>query len=125
MISLCVDCMVGYLFTHDCLLYDCPFSCMIAYHLCFWGALVSPYFQITSLGRLFLIDCLSCLGVIPNCLPSTKLGVWNRSSIRAISMFGSTMEMTDIRAMKTCITLSWILWIPAWLECHFDCWLES
>ncbi|KAL6349860.1 hypothetical protein AAG906_001747 [Vitis piasezkii] len=23
-------------------------------------------------------------------------------------MFGSTMEMTDIRAMKTCIALTWI-----------------
>ena len=28
------------------------------------------------------------------------------SSIRAISMFGSAMEMTDVRAMKTCIALS-------------------
>ena len=78
MISLCVDCMVGYLFAHDCLLHDCPFSCMTAYRLCLWGTLVSSYFQITSLGRLFLIGFLNCLGVIPNCLPSTKLGVWNR-----------------------------------------------
>ena len=46
--------------------------------LCLWGALVSPCFRITSLGRLFLIDCLSCLVVIPNCFPSTKLGVWSR-----------------------------------------------
>ncbi|RVW22499.1 hypothetical protein CK203_107302 [Vitis vinifera] len=38
-------------------------------------------------------------------------------------MFGSTMEMTDIRAMKTCIALSWISWIPAWPECHFDFWV--
>ncbi|RVW34223.1 hypothetical protein CK203_102200 [Vitis vinifera] len=45
------------------------------------------------------------------------------SSIGAISMFGSTMEMMDIRAMKTCIALSWISWIHAWLECHFDCWI--
>ena len=73
MISLYVDCMVVYLFEHDCLLHDCPFSCMIACRLCLWGALVSPYFRITSLGWLFLIGFLNCLGVIPNCLPSTKL----------------------------------------------------
>ena len=36
------------------------------------------------------------------------------SSIRPISMFGSTMEMMDVRAMKTCIAPSWISWIPAW-----------
>ena len=26
-------------------------------------------------------------------------------------MFGSTIEMMDIQAMKTCIALSWISWI--------------
>ncbi|KAL6311127.1 hypothetical protein AAG906_012610 [Vitis piasezkii] len=36
------------------------------------------------------------------------------SSIGAISMFGSTMEMMDIRAMKTYIALSWISWIHVW-----------
>ena len=29
-------------------------------------------------------------------------------------MFGNTTEMTDVRAMKTCIALSWISWILAW-----------
>ena len=124
MISLCVDCMVGYLFTHDCLLHDCLFSYIIVCRLCLWGMLVSPYFQITSLSQLFLIGFLNCLGVIPNYLPSTKPGFGITSSERAISMFGSTMEMMDIRAMKTCIALSWISWIPTWPECHFDCWLE-
>ena len=47
------------------------------------------------------------------------------SSVGAISMFGSTREMTDIRAMKTCIALSWISWIHAWPVCHFDYWLGS
>ena len=75
---MCVDFMIGLLFVHDCLLHDCSFPCMTACRLCLWGTVVSPCFQITSLGRLFLIDFLSCLVVIPNCLPSTKLGVWNR-----------------------------------------------
>ena len=78
MIILFVDCMVRYLFAHDCLLHDCHFSCIVASRLCLWGALVSPYFRITSLSRLFLIGFLNCLGVIANYLPSTKLGVWNR-----------------------------------------------
>ena len=51
--------------------------------------------------------------------PSYGFGIG--SSIRAISMFGSTMEKMDIQAMKTCIALSWISWIHAWLVCHFDC----
>ena len=33
--------------------------------------------------------------------------------------------MTIIRAMKTYIAPSWILWIPVWPVCHFDCWLGS
>ena len=77
---------------HGCLLHDCSFPCMTACRLCLWGTCVSPYFRITSLGRPFLVDCLCCLGVIPNCLPSTKLGFGIRSNIRAISMYGSTME---------------------------------
>ncbi|RVW92641.1 hypothetical protein CK203_041590 [Vitis vinifera] len=38
------------------------------------GTCVSPYFRITSLGQLFLMDCLCFLGVIPNCSHLTKLG---------------------------------------------------
>ena len=75
---MCVDFVIGLLFVQDCLLHDCSFPCMTAYRLCFWGTCVSPYFRITSLSRLFLIDWLCCLGVIPNCLPSTKLAIWNR-----------------------------------------------
>ena len=75
---MCVDFVVSLLFVHDCLLYDCSFPCMTACYLCLWGKSVSPYFRITSLGRPFLMDCLCCLGVIPNCLPSTNLGVWNK-----------------------------------------------
>ncbi|RVW66641.1 hypothetical protein CK203_063598 [Vitis vinifera] len=86
--------------------------------------LVSPYFQITSLSQLFLIGFLNCLGVIPNYLPSTKPGFGITSSERAISMFGSTMEMTDIRAMKTCIALRLLIeidlssraWIKDWVR---------
>ena len=66
MVSLCVGSVVSLLFVHEYVIY-----------LCLWGVLVSPYFCITSLGQLFLIDFLSFLGVIPNCLPSTKLGVWS------------------------------------------------
>ena len=67
--------MVGYLFVHDGL-----FSCMVACRLSLWDVCVSLYIQITSLGRLFLIGFLKFifLGVIPNCFPSSKLGVWIR-----------------------------------------------
>ena len=75
---MCVDFVVGLLSVHDCLLHDCSFPCMTACRLCLWGTCESPYFQITSHGRPFLMDCLYCLGVIPNCLPLTKLGVWNK-----------------------------------------------
>ena len=72
-----VDFMVGLLFVHDCLLHDYSFPYMTACLLCLWGKCVSPYLRITSLGQSFLMDCLCCLGFIPNCLHSTKLGVWN------------------------------------------------
>ena len=75
---MCVDFVVGLLFMHDCFLHDCSFPCITTCRLCLWGMCVSPYFRITSLGWSFLMDCLCYLGVIPNCLPSTKLGVWNR-----------------------------------------------
>ena len=75
---MCVDFMIGLLFVHDCLLHDRSFPSVTAYRLCLLGTCVSPYFRITSLGWPFLMDCLCCLGVIPNCLPSTKLGVWNK-----------------------------------------------
>ena len=75
---MCVDFLIGLPFVHDCLLHDCSFPYMTACCLCLWGTCVSPYFQITSLGQSFLMDCLCSLGVIPNCFPSTKIGVWNR-----------------------------------------------
>ena len=93
---MCVDFVTGLIFVHDCLLHDCSYPCMIACHLCLWGTCVSLYFRITSLSRLFLIDFLCCLGVIPNYLPSTKLGFGIRSNIRAMPMYGSTMEMTNV-----------------------------
>ena len=50
--------------------------------------LVFPYFRITSLGRPFLMNCLCCLGVIPNSLPSTKLGIWSRGYIDVWEHYG-------------------------------------
>ena len=79
---MCVDFVMGLLFVHDCLLHDCSFPCMTAYRLCLWAMCVSPYFRITSLGRPFLMDCLCYFGVIPNCLRSTKLGVWNKVKLK-------------------------------------------
>ena len=75
---MCVNCLVGLLFVHVCLLHDCSFPCITACLLCLWGTCVSPYFRITSIGWPFIMDCLCCLGFILNCFPSTKLGVWNR-----------------------------------------------
>ena len=77
MISLCVDFVVGYLFVHDCLWHGFSFSCMTALRLSLGDTFVSPYIQITSLGQLLIIDFLG-LGVILNCLPSTKLGIWSK-----------------------------------------------
>ena len=75
---MCVDFVIRLLFVHDCLLHDCSVPCMTSYRLCLLGTCVSPYLRITNLGRPFLMDCLCCLGVIPNFLPSTKLRVWNK-----------------------------------------------
>ena len=97
--------VIGLLFVHDCLLHDCSFPCMTACRLCLWGTCVSPYSEsLVLVGHSH--GLLMLFGSLTNCLPSTKLGFGIRSSIRAISMYGSTMEMTNVRAMKTCIALS-------------------
>ena len=79
MVSLCVYSVVGLLFAHDCLVHDYPLSSMTTRFVCVYGARLYPLVsESLVLVDLFLIDCLSCLGVIPNYLPSTKLGVWSR-----------------------------------------------
>ena len=80
-------------------------ACLLAACVC--GACVYP---LTSESQV-LVGHSSWIAYVawelfPTVYLRPSLGFGIGSSIRAILMYGSTIEMTDVRAMKTCIALS-------------------
>ena len=77
-----------------------------------------------EVGIFVSLDLVLYKRLVNSCLLLNKLETW--SKVRAILMFGSTMELgismsTRLRSLKTYITQNWIEWILVWPICFIYC----